>query len=137
MVSGRPTERCRGLPCGWRRVVGYLVRGSTSKPQCTYQQVTQPEGNVAFESGALSVVQAGPELMLALQVSAFCKGDIVDIRWLADRLQLCDAAHIIELTEQIMKEPLAKARRDDLQELFKRGAPQLEVDVPNGPDLGW
>jgi hypothetical protein len=117
--------RDRGLPGSWLNEQGamYLPRGY------------KPEGSVAFESGALRVIQAGPELMLALKVSAFRRGDIADIKWLADHLDLTDPLEIIELTERIMKEPLAEARCDDVHELFKPDPPQLDVGR-TPPDAG-
>ena len=111
----------QGLPQSWLNdeAVMYLPAGQ------------KPEGQVVFETSALRVLRAEPELLLAMKVSAFRLGDHQDIEWLANHLGLTGADEIIALTEQVMHQPLPDNKKVRVQALFP--SPIQRTDDPPGP----
>jgi hypothetical protein len=75
-------------------------------------------GPTLFESDSLRVIQASPELLLAMKVRAGRTIDLDDVMVLATLLKLEDSQSIIALTESVFGEPLDPVRTIRIEERF-------------------
>jgi hypothetical protein len=73
---------------------------------------------IVFDGAALRVSLASAELLLAMKVRAARKGDLADVRLLADRLGLSAASDVVALAESVFNEPVAQRQRMVVEDLF-------------------
>jgi hypothetical protein len=106
--AARDVARELGLPQWWlnEQASAYLPSG------------TGFEGSVMFDAPGIRVVQASPELLLAMKVAASRQGDLDDIRLLAAHLGLTSAADVLALAERVLGEPIASRKRMIVEDLF-------------------
>lgn len=78
------------------------------------------DGASLFEGAALRVMQASPELLLAMKVRAARTGDRADIRFLADLLSLHSSLEVIELAESVFDEPVGERQRQVVEDVVDR-----------------
>jgi Nucleotidyltransferase of unknown function (DUF6036) len=94
------------LPRSWLNERAYLPAGARSG------------GAIAFQGAALRVTLASPELLLAMKVRAARRGDLADIRTLAEHLQFGSSDAVLELAERVFGEEIAGRQRLVVEDLF-------------------
>jgi hypothetical protein len=76
------------------------------------------EGAALFEAPGLRVIQASPELLLAMKVAAARTNDLDDIRLLAQTLNLNDSTTILSHSERVLGERISDRKRMIIEDLF-------------------
>jgi Nucleotidyltransferase of unknown function (DUF6036) len=79
---------------------------------------TNFDGSPLFDVPGLRVIQASPELLLAMKIAAARTGDLDDIRLLADHLKMNDATTLIAHAERVLGEPISDRKRMIIEDLF-------------------
>jgi Nucleotidyltransferase of unknown function (DUF6036) len=97
-----------GLPRSWlnEQASAYLPAGARTG------------GAIAFQGAALRVTLASPELLLAMKVRAGRRGDLADIRTLAEHLELDSSDAVLELAERVFGEEVVGRQRLTVEDLF-------------------
>ena len=96
-----------------------LPRSWLNEQAAMYLPVGVRSGDaVAYRGAALRVTLASPELLLAMKVRAARRGDLDDIRLLADRLGMETAVKVITHTELVFGDPVPDRQRMVVEDLF-------------------